>query len=72
MWSNYLSSGFATISVSGTAVAVSSIFAGFLIALSENYKYRVTSFSYCLLGFALSESLALFGLMVTFLLLSFG
>lgn len=70
MWSNYIGAGLATISISGTGMGIGSVFVGFLRLLSDNYRYRAASFAYCLLGFALTESLALFALMVVFLLLA--
>jgi F0F1-type ATP synthase membrane subunit c/vacuolar-type H+-ATPase subunit K len=70
MWANYIGAGLATISISGTGAGIGSVFSGFIQLLSENYKFKTTSFAYCLLGFALTESLALFALMVVFLLIA--
>jgi F-type H+-transporting ATPase subunit c len=64
-----IGAGLATISLAGAGVGIGIVFAGFLIALSRNPKDEKKLLSYALLGFALTEAIALFGLMVTFLIL---
>lgn len=66
---NLLSAGLATISILGTGVGIGTIFAGFLIAVAINPMEEKKLFTYALLGFALTEAIALFGLMITFLML---
>ena len=61
--------GLATISLAGAGVGIGVIFAGFLNALARNPKEEKKLLTYALLGFALTEAIALFGLMVTFLIL---
>jgi F-type H+-transporting ATPase subunit c len=61
--------GLATISLAGAGVGIGVIFAGFLNALARNPKDEKKLLTYALLGFALTEAIALFGLMVTFLIL---
>ena len=63
---NLLAAGLATISIAGAGIGIGSVFAGFLIALSANEGLEQKLFSYALLGFALTESIALFGLMIVF------
>jgi F-type H+-transporting ATPase subunit c len=64
-----VAAGLAAISMVGSGVGIGIIFAGFLIALSRNPKEESKLFSYTLLGFALTEAIALFGLMIVFLIL---
>ena len=65
----YIGAGLATISIAGAGVGIGNLFAGFLRALAARPELESTLFNYCLLGFALTEAIALFGLMVTFMLL---
>jgi F-type H+-transporting ATPase subunit c len=64
-----IGAGLATISLAGAGVGIGIVFAGFLIALSRNPKDEKKLLAYALLGFALTEAIALFGLMITFLIL---
>ena len=64
-----IGAGLATISLAGAGVGICVIFAGFLNALARNPKDEKKLLTYALLGFALTEAIALFGLMVTFLIL---
>ncbi len=61
--------GLATISIAGAGVGIGVIFGALLIALSMNPSVSKDLVSYALLGFALAEAIALFGLMITFLIL---
>jgi F-type H+-transporting ATPase subunit c len=58
-----------TISILGSGVGIVIVFNGLLIALSKNPSAQKELFLYAILGFALCEAIALFGLMVTFLIL---
>jgi F-type H+-transporting ATPase subunit c len=64
-----IAAGIATISIAGSGVGIGVLFAGFLISYSRNPKEEAKLFSYALLGFALTEAIALFGLMIVFLIL---
>lgn len=64
-----LGAGLSAISLSGSGVGIGVVFAGFLIALSRNPKDEKKLLTYALLGFALTEAIALFGLMIVFLIL---
>jgi F-type H+-transporting ATPase subunit c len=64
-----VAAGLAAISMVGSGVGIGIIFAGFLIALSRNPKEESKLFSYTLLGFALTEAIALSGLMIVFSIL---
>jgi F-type H+-transporting ATPase subunit c len=61
--------GLAAISMLGSGVGIGVIFAGFLVAYARNPREEKKLFSYALLGFALTEAIALFGLMIVFLIL---
>lgn len=64
-----IAAGLATISIAGAGVGIGTVFSGFLSALSKNPHIENKLFTYALLGFALTEAIALFGLMVVFLIL---
>ncbi len=66
-----IGAGLATVSLGGAGVGIGIgfVFAGFLGALARNPKEENKSFPYTLLGFALTEAIALFGLMIVFLIL---
>jgi len=59
----------ATVGVAGSGVGIGIIFGCFFIAVAKHPAIEKTIFPYVILGFALSESMALFSLMMAFLLL---
>jgi F-type H+-transporting ATPase subunit c len=61
--------GLATISLAGAGVGIGVVFGSLVIAISRNPSLSKDLFTYALLGFALTEAIALFGLMITFLIL---
>ena len=64
-----IGSGLATISLAGTGVGIGIVFAGLMHAVSRNPLMLQQLFTYAILGFALTEAIALFGLMMAFLFL---
>ena len=62
-------SGMATIGLAGTGAGIGIVFGCLLLALSRNPFLKQDLFGYALLGFALSEAIALFALMMAFLIL---
>jgi F-type H+-transporting ATPase subunit c len=50
-------------------VGIGVVFGSYVVAVAINPEVEKTMFPYTLLGFALAESIALFGLMMAFLLL---
>jgi F-type H+-transporting ATPase subunit c len=65
----YIGAGLATISLAGSGTGIGIVFSGLLIAFSRNPSLEKQLFIYTILGFALSEAIALFGLMMAFLIL---
>lgn len=61
--------GLATISISGAGVGVGLVFASLVSAIARNPSLLRQLFTYTPLGFALTEAIALFGLMMAFLIL---
>lgn len=67
--SKNVGAGLATISISGSGVGIGVVFASLILGYAKNPTLKDQLFVYAILGFALSEAIALFGLMITFLLL---
>lgn len=65
-----IGSGSATISLAGTGVGIGVVFAGLMVAVARNPHLMKQLFTYAILGSALTEAIALFGLMMAFLSLS--
>ena len=57
------------ISISGAGVGIGLVFASFVNSLSRTPEHIKQLFVYTILGFALTEAIALFGLMMSFLIL---
>ena len=64
-----IGAGMATISITGVGVGIGVVFAGLLNAYSRNPSLGKQLFTYAIFGFALTEAIALFGLMMAFLIL---
>jgi len=64
-----IGAGLATIGIAGSGVGVGLVFGALILATARNPSLRGQFFSYGVLGFALVEALALFALMMSFLLL---
>jgi F-type H+-transporting ATPase subunit c len=67
--SKLIGAGLATISLAGTGVGIGLIFGCLMLSVSRNPFITKQLFTYAILGFALTEAIALFGLMMAFLLL---
>jgi F-type H+-transporting ATPase subunit c len=67
--SKLIGAGLATISISGAGVGIGVVFASLVLAVARNPFLLKQLFTYALLGFALTEAIALFGLMMSFLIL---
>jgi F-type H+-transporting ATPase subunit c len=64
-----IGAGMATISIAGTGVGIGVVFAALINAYSRTPELQGQLFTYAILGFALTEAIALFGLMMSFLIL---
>lgn len=65
----FIGAGLATISIAGAGIGIGLVFASFINAVSRTPEYTKQLFVYAILGFALTEAIALFGLMMAFLIL---
>lgn len=61
--------GLATIGLAGAGVGIGNVFGSLLIAVSRNPNEKDELFRLAILGFALTEAIALFALMMAFLIL---
>jgi len=64
-----LGAGLATIGLTGAGIGIGLVFAALINSTSRNPSLRGQLFTYCILGFALTEAMGLFALMMAFLLL---
>jgi F-type H+-transporting ATPase subunit c len=67
--SKFIGAGLATIALAGSGVGIGIVFAALLISIARNPSLGKQLFIYTILGFALTEAIALFGLMMAFLIL---
>jgi F-type H+-transporting ATPase subunit c len=61
--------GSATIGLAGAGVGIGTVFGAFIIGMSRNPSLEQKLFRYCIMGFALTEAIALFALMMAFLIM---
>jgi F-type H+-transporting ATPase subunit c len=61
--------GLASISLAGAGVGIGVVFGALVTIVARNPSLAKQLFTYTLLGFALTEAIALFGLMMSFLIL---
>ncbi len=64
-----IGAGSATIGVAGTGVGIGVVFGSLILGYARNPSLKQQLFTYAILGFALSEAIALFALMIAFLIL---
>lgn len=65
----YIGAGAATVGVAGSGAGIGSVFGSLVIGYARNPSLKQQLFSYTILGFALSEAMGLFCLMMAFLIL---
>jgi F-type H+-transporting ATPase subunit c len=61
--------GIATVALAGVGNGIGIIFGNLLLAVSKNPAISKFLFNYAILGFALTEAIALFTIMIVFLIL---
>jgi F-type H+-transporting ATPase subunit c len=64
-----IGAGLATIGLAGAGVGIGSVFAALVLGVSRNPNMKDELFRIAILGFALTEAIALFALMMAFLIL---
>ena len=64
-----LGAGIGTVALAGVGAGIGNIFSGLLLAVSRNPSIAKLLFNYAIIGFALTEAIALFTVMIVFLIL---
>jgi F-type H+-transporting ATPase subunit c len=67
--SKFIGAGLATIGLAGAGVGIGSVFGSLVIAIARNPSLQQELMRTAILGFALTEAIALFALMMAFLIL---
>ena len=67
--SKWIGAGLATIGRSGAGIGVGSVFSALIVGTARNPAVKSQLYNYAILGFALSEAVGLFALMMAFLIL---
>ena len=65
----FIGAGLATIGLAGAGVGIGTVFGALVIGISRNPSLKDEIFKLAILGFALTEAIALFSLMMAFLIL---
>jgi F-type H+-transporting ATPase subunit c len=64
-----IGAGAATIAVGGAGAGIGTVFGALVLGVSRNPSLKDELFRFAILGFALTEAIALFALMMAFLIL---
>lgn len=64
-----IGAGLATIGLAGAGAGIGTVFAALINSMARNPSLQRQLFAYAILGFALTEAIALFALMMAFLIL---
>ena len=64
-----IGAGLSTIALAGVGAGIGTVFGSLLLAVSRNPNEKDELFRFAILGFALTEAIALFALMRAFLIL---
>lgn len=64
-----IGAGLATIGLAGPGIGIGIVFSSLILGISRNPSLKDELFKMAILGFALTEAIALFALMIVFLLL---
>ena len=65
----FIGAGLATIGLAGAGLGIGTVFGALVIGTSRNPSLKDELFKLAILGFALTEAIALFSLMMAFLIL---
>lgn len=65
----FIGAGLATIGLAGAGVGIGTVFGALVLGTSRNPSLKDELFRFAILGFALTEAIALFALMMGFLIL---
>lgn len=65
----FVGAGLATIGLAGAGVGIGTVFGALVTGVSRNPSLKDELFKLAILGFALTEAIALFSLMMAFLIL---
>jgi F-type H+-transporting ATPase subunit c len=65
----FVGAGLATIGLAGAGVGIGTVFGALILGTSRNPSLKDELFKFAILGFALTEAIALFALMMAFLIL---
>ena len=65
----FIGAGLATIGLAGAGVGIGSVFGSLVLAIARNPSLQQELMRTAILGFALTEAIALFALMMAFLIL---
>ena len=66
---HYIGTGLAAIALAGVGLGIGTIFGNLLVACARQPNMAKALFNYAILGFALTEAIGLFALMLAFLML---
>jgi F-type H+-transporting ATPase subunit c len=64
-----IGAGCATIGLAGAGIGIGTVFGALVLGISRNPSLKEELFKMAILGFALTEAIALFALMMAFLIL---
>jgi F-type H+-transporting ATPase subunit c len=67
--SQKIGAGLSTAGLAGAGIGIGLIFASLIVSTSKNPSLKDEYFRFAILGFALTEAIALFALMIAFLIL---
>ena len=67
--SKFIGAGAASIGTGGSGAGIGTVFGNLIIGYARNPGLKQQLFTYALLGFAISEAMGLFCLMIAFLIL---
>ena len=65
----FIGAGLSTMGLAGAGIGIGMVFASLVLGISRNPTMKDEMFRMAILGFALTEAIALFALMIVFLIL---